>query len=65
MSGGKDSYIRESGIRWKSKLDTNSISANIVEFGFYDSEKQVWHILPVESVKQEICLVSTCNRIPV
>lgn len=37
---GKDSYVRESGIRRKSKLDTNSISVNIVEFDYYDSEEQ-------------------------
>lgn len=29
----------------------------MIEFGFYDSEDQDWHVIPVVALEQEICLV--------
>lgn len=29
----------------------------MIEFGFYDSEDQDWHVIPAAALEQEICLV--------
>lgn len=60
--GKKNSYIGESGIRWKYKLFTNSVDDRICFLSL--RRARLWHILPVEVVEQEIHLESTCSRIP-